>query len=229
MKSYLIVFAAVMVCVTAVNAQGNSVKPEAGSFALEAGFSPFAIDGNNINLQEGQIKAIYTVTDQISVRLGLGINANSDISDNGQTGDGWEELSMKSSQISISPGIIVNMEGTSKMTPYLGAEVIFATTSTTLTEEGNNYKVVMKNVTEDGDLSFNTIGLGVFGGFNYYFAQKLYAGAEIGLSFRSNTWKNAMMETTNSGVTETVELKDSQSRTSFGTAFKPAIRLGWVF
>jgi outer membrane protein W len=228
MKKYLLVLAAFAVTATTVNVNGQesgSLKQKAKSYALEVGFSPFALEGDNIYLQNGQVRAIYAVSDKLGIRLGLGFSAVSSSDDNGLTGDAWEQRSDKSTGFKVSPGLVYSLAGTSRLTPYVGVELNFGTTMNTATIEGRDFKQVVRN---DGEV-FNTIGLGVFSGFNYYLAKNLYAGAEIGIEFESKSLRNTVTETTTSGTTETSEPKNKVSNTAFGTVFNPSIRLGWVF
>ncbi|MDR1258940.1 MAG: porin family protein [Tannerellaceae bacterium] len=225
MKKYLIVSALVAVSMTAGMAQESSFKPGAGSLTLEVGFSPFNVDGDNIQLSDGQIRGIYSVTDNIGFRLGLGVGMISESNDNAMTEDDWQQITSSTSRISLSPGIIYNFGGTDRLTPYIGAELNFATMSAKMTIESKNSKSIIKN---GGDM-FSTIGLGVFSGFNYYFARNLYIGAEAGLAFESRSLKNMVTETTANGVTTTDEPKDSNSQTVIGMIALPTLRLGWTF
>ncbi|MDR1408658.1 MAG: porin family protein [Tannerella sp.] len=227
MKKIFIVLAVVTVGVITSSAQDGSVKPGKGSFSLEAGFSPFSVTGENIQLHGGQIRAIYSVTDKVGIRLGLGFGVEMVSNDNGQSGDDWRKTTGNFSNISFTPGIIYNFSGTDRLTPYIGGELIFATSSANDVEESRDSKTVTRNLSEDG--LFNTFGLGLFSGFNYYLARNLYAGAELGLSLKSYSLKNTVIEATNNGQTQTMEPKDKASLTSLGTVCTPAIRLGWVF
>lgn len=234
MKKYLIVFGMIAVSAIAGSAQDSanksSVKPEKGSIALETGFSPFSVSGDNIRLNDGQIRAVYTVSDKIGIRLGLGFSANSEYYDNGQSKDEWAKTTESASRISITPGIIFNFAGTDKLTPYIGGEIIFATPSTTLVLEQDNSKMSATNASDDDGVGvFNTFGVGAFSGFNYYFAKNLYVGAEVGISFTSESLKNTVIKETTNGMTETIELDDAGGSTSFRTGCVPFIRLGWVF
>jgi opacity protein-like surface antigen len=230
MKKYLIVLtvaAAIAVAggVQECSAQNGSVKPEKGSFALEVGFSPFDVEGNNILLHNGEVRGIYSISDKIGIRVGLGLGASMESDDNGQSGDEWTKMTSRATRIALSPGIVYSFAGTDKLSPYIGGEIVFATLTANTTAEGRNFKTVTKN---EGDL-FNTFGLGVFTGFNYYFAKNLYIGVEAGLSLENRSLKNMITETTASGMTETVELKNDRSQTTIGMFATPSLRLGWVF
>ncbi|MDR1115848.1 MAG: outer membrane beta-barrel protein [Tannerella sp.] len=225
MNKYLIVLAMITVYVIAGNAQESSMESAKGGLSLEVGFSPLDVEGNNIQLQNEQLRLIYSVSDKIGIRLGIGFNTSTESDDNGLPSDEWMETTSKTSRIAFSPGIIYSFAGTEKLMPYLGAEAIIAAKSATTIAEAKDFKQEIRN---EGDL-FNTFGLGVFSGFNYYFAERLYIGAEVGLAFEYKSLKNTIIETTTGGRTETVEPKNTGTRTTLGTVVTPSLRLGWRF
>ncbi|MDR1525704.1 MAG: outer membrane beta-barrel protein [Tannerella sp.] len=206
-------------------AQFGSIKPEKGAVLLETGIAPFSEEGS-IQLQEGQIKGVYMLSDNIGVRAGLGFNTASYSNDNGLKDDEWEKEKISGTQISFTPGLVRFFSGTENLSPYIGAELILATESNRTTLEAQNYKQVIKN---EGGL-MNTFGLGLFSGFNYYFSESLYVGVEINLALRSKTPKYSIIETTDSGSKETIEPTKGKIRnTEFKTACNPLIRIGWSF
>jgi hypothetical protein len=250
MKKYLIVLAMITAYVIAGNAQESSVqessvqqgstfrsgvlqnstpkssvKPEKGSLSLEVGFSPLDVEGKNVQLQNEQLRLIYSVSDKVGIRLGIGFDTHTESDDNGQPSDEWTKTTTKTSQVSFAPGIVYNFAGTERLTPYLGVEAVIATRSATTIAEAKDFKQEIRN---EGDL-FNTFGLGVFSGFNYYFANRLYIGAEVGLALENKSLKNTIIETTTGGRTETVEPKNTGTRTTIGTVVTPSLRLGWAF
>ncbi|MDR0756796.1 MAG: outer membrane beta-barrel protein [Tannerella sp.] len=239
MKKNLLVLVAVAMTLTAVKGQvveseikpgvsqpaGSDFKAEKGQFILEAGFSPFEAEGNSINLQKGQIRATYMASDRIGIRLGLGLSSFSQNDDNGKTAEEWSSSTDKASMVSFSPGIAYYFDGAERLAPYVGVEVTISTVSTTSITEARDFKQITYN---EGGL-FNQFGGALLGGFNYYFAKHLFAGAEIGLGFESNSLKNPVIETTEEGKTATVEPKNKVDQFSIGTRFNPSIRLGWVF
>jgi outer membrane protein W len=226
MKKCLIVLVAVAMMPTAVKGQtGNGFKAEKGGFSLEVGLSSLDTDSASISIPKGQIRAVYMVSDKLAFRLGIGVEAKSDNDDNGMTGDEWVQSTKRSTKISFTPGIAYYLSGTERLAPYLGAELLIASESKNSTTEGSNFKQIIRN---EGEL-FNTYGIGVFSGFNYYFAKRLYAGVEVKFGVKLESLKNTVTETTTGGTTSTAEPKNKVSKTAFGTDFNPAIRLGWVF
>jgi hypothetical protein len=193
--------------------------------SLEVGFSPLDVEGKNIQLQNEQLRLIYLVSDRVGIRFGIGFDTGTTSDDNGQPSDEWIKTTAKNLQIAFAPGIVYNFAGTEKLTPYFGVEAILATKSATIIAEAKDFKQEIKN---EGDL-FNTFGLGVFSGFNYYFTGKLYIGAEAGFALKHESLKNTIIETTTEGRTETVEPKNTVTRTTIGMAVTPSLRLGWSF
>jgi hypothetical protein len=225
MKKYLIVLAMITGSVIAGNAQENSVKPEQGNLSLEVGFSPLDVEGKNVQLQNEQLRLIYLISDRVGIRLGIGFGTNTESDDNGQPNDEWTKTTTKTSQVAFSPGIVYNFAGTERLTPYLGVEAVIATSSANTIAEAKDFKQEIRN---EGDL-FNTFAIGVFSGFNYYFAGKLYIGAEVGFALENKSLKNTIIETTSGGRTETVEPKNTGIRTTVGMTVTPSLRLGWAF
>ena len=201
-------------------------KPQAGSFMLETGFSPFSTSGENIHLQGGEIRAIYLPSDNLGIRLGVGFGSYTDKNDNGETGNSWEETIAKENMFSVSPGVFYMFEGTDRLAPYVGAEFIFASVSNNTTVERENYKLETENTGSD---VFNTLGFGIFTGFNYYFSKNIYVGAEIGIDIANTSYKNAVVTTNQNGTISTTESKSDLSSLGLATTFNPSIRLGWAF
>jgi len=198
MKKYLV--ALMMFAVTtAVSAQEESYKPEAGSFGVEVAVSPLwgGVDfqqgleyDNNI---AGQFRVSYSLNDKIGVRLGLGFGTSSTNTDNGESGDALRKTTNSRTNFSILPGFVYSFEGTTKLTPYVGAEFALGSCSTkNVTEAGK----VKTTVTNSGNNMFNTFGFNVFTGFDYFFAKNLYVGVEAGIGIDSQKFKNEEISVT---------------------------------
>jgi hypothetical protein len=225
MKRNLLLAGMFALSTLAATAQTGSIKPGKGAFLLETGIAPFSEEGS-IQLQEGQIKAVYMTSDKVGFRIGLGFNSLSASEDNGLKDDEKATAKVSASQISFTPGLVRYFSGTEKLSPYIGAELILASESNRTTVEAQDYKQVIKN--EGGPV--NTFGLGVFSGFNYYFAKTLYVGVEINIALQSKSLKHSTTETTIDGDKETTDpSKDKIKYMEFKTACNPLIRVGWSF
>jgi opacity protein-like surface antigen len=224
MKKFLFLAVMFALSITVIRAQ-ESNKPEKGTLMLEAGLSPFSTE-NSIQLQEGQIKAVYMTSDNFGLRVGIGFQSESVSEDNGQKDEDWAKVSAGTTRINFTPGLIRFLPGTKNLSPYFGAELIIASESNKAVAESEDYRQVVKNSDEPESI----FGLGIFSGFNYWFSKNLYVGAELGLSFRSKSFKYESVETTIDGDKETSDPPENKIRArSFGTSCNPFIRLGWSF
>ena len=227
---------------TVVNAQEESLKPDAGSFSLEIGFSPFGRGGNpSIYLPMGNLTGILSVSEKFSVRLGLGLSHFSETYDNGieQNSDdwwGWYKATASQTVFSIAPGFSYSFKGTKRLTPYVGAEFRFITASTKYEEKERNSRYTELNEYEmeggifDGSYPFNGYGLNAFSGFNYYFSKNIYLGAEVGIGFLYMQNKKSVIEMdNNNGSISKEETKEKYGITGFNLYANPQIRLGWAF
>lgn len=211
MKKYILI-ALAMVASFTVNAQeqqeqvqqpaeetsSNSVdvKAEEGSFSMEIGFVPF--DASPVELAGGQLRGIYALTDNWSLRLGLGFGVHSYEVD---------DVTTTTRHFTITPGVSYFFDGTDRLAPYIGGELLASFAKNRDDIEGEN-----------PDPSSTSFGATAFTGFNYYFAEYLYIGAEIGIGFKSTSYDD---DETESGTDE--------SNVSFETLAYPSLRLGWTF
>ncbi|GAP71689.1 hypothetical protein SAMD00024442_16_53 [Candidatus Symbiothrix dinenymphae] len=119
MKKSILVMAVALSAAT-VSAQ-DSFKPEAGKVSIEVGFNPLSFSNEVITLPGQSLKVYYALSEQLSVRLGLGFN------NDGTTfnaGDGTPEATTSKTTFSIAPGATYSLWETGKLIPYVGAEIV---------------------------------------------------------------------------------------------------------
>jgi outer membrane protein W len=232
----------------AVNAQEtgvNNFKPGKGMFELEVGFAPFqhgiSLQGVGINsadtlnsfrndqikerVKGGEIKGAYILNDRFKISMGLGFGTIKESTNDLRTE--WTKRKTKRSCFSLTPGITYSFEGTNKLAPYIGAELLFATESTkSITEHKSGDKQVTKNEKEP---LFNTFGVGIVSGFNYYFAQHLFVGVEVGTGFEFSSPKKYFSETTTDNSINKTEGGGKVRETGISIFANPSLRLGWAF
>ena len=207
-----ILLAIMLVAAVAVNAQG--FKPEVGKFGVEVAVSGLT----DVGLQGGKLVGTYSFTDAIGVRLGLGIQSVGTKFDNGEANASKMLLEGSSSGFIIAPGLVYSFAGTERLTPYVGAEITFSSTS----NKSTTTLGTTETITENANNPYSKFGFNVFAGFNYYIAKNLYLGAECGLGLASTSYKNEK-------VTGVAESKFERSESTFGVNVTPALRLGWSF
>lgn len=226
MKKYILI-ALAMLATSTIHAQeeqqesaaSKGYKPEAGTFSTEVCYAPLSTS-NSVALEGGQLKGIYALNDKFSLRLGLGFGINSEKSE-----DDGTKTTTTTRQLSLTPGVSYAMEGTSRLTPYIGGELLFAFEGDKTTIEGEN----AKEVTTNGNKPLNTFGINAFAGFNYYFAEHLYAGIEFGIGLKGTVNKDKEVETTINGKTTKVTSDVDESTIDFAPYIVPSLRLGWSF
>lgn len=211
--------------VTAVETSEINYKPGAGSFTLEVGFSPFNTSNETISLSGGEIKGIYSITDNFGVRLGLGFSKVSSSVEREDANDDLDKEANSLSEFSLSPGIVYSFNGTSRLTPYVGLDLNFATAGDKVTYDYETLDT--DGVTKNGTVGYNAFGVNIFSGFNYYFAKNLYIGAEIGFGIASAKDKDVYVEIDGEDVSTK---RQPQSKATVATVFSaPTLRLGWTF
>ena len=232
MKNFVLSAVLFAASVVAVHAQ-ESYKPEIGSFGVELEVSPFlGVVGFQQGLQfdeniAGQIKGFYVLDQKIGVRLGLGFGRGSGKEDNGESGDDHSKQKISVTSFSILPGITYSFEGTERLAPYVGAEFAIGSCST---KEINTEGKIKETIKNEGDELFNTFGLNVFTGFNYYFAKNLYVGVEAGIGYDFVKLKHEKEKVKGmDGWKAPEKPKDSVTGSFFGFKVNPILRLGWTF
>jgi hypothetical protein len=211
----------------AVNAQ--DYKPEAGKFSVEAGFAPFS---ESPIVSDGNIMGILTLSDHFGIRLGLGFGFASASVNNGETGTETASQKVSETIFSIKPGIVYSFAGTSQLTPYIGAEIGLSSISTKQVSEVGT--VMGTTTNSEGALTealpMTAFGVGVFTGFNFYFAKNLYLGAELSLGVMSAAYKNEKTEYRGTGAPDSpAASKYKRGGLEFEIGATPVIRLGWTF
>ena len=150
----------------------------------------------------------------------------------------------KSFTFSIAPGYEKHFEGTDRLSPYVGAEVAFETTTLTSTSEawdGTNTDpldgAVWESTLTTGTTSF---GLNLVAGTDFYFADNIYLGVEVGFGFAKTNVKDSEFEVSDLDRFRAAnEIPDDTavefdpiingSASAWGTNAQGTIRLGWLF
>ncbi|MCL2596897.1 MAG: hypothetical protein FWD66_04410 [Paludibacter sp.] len=224
MKKYLLMAVLATGMLSYVSAQ-DSYKPAVGSFTLETYFTPFAVAGNVIDA--AGLTGIYSLSDNMALRVGLGFNWDSHYWKNGETGDALQSLSGNDFALSLTPAFVYCFAGTSRLTPYVGAGLGIDYITTSGTQESGTITLKGSNIGAGDGFGFH---IGAFSGFNYYFAQNLYIGAEINFSFNTVSIPNPKYVNSGQGAPPTpAEAKDKQGAYHLGFGATPSLRLGWTF
>jgi opacity protein-like surface antigen len=226
-------------------------KPEAGDKNLEINFAP--LGGTPVSIPGIKFRSFMSATSAFRLGVFVGYNNTTtitqeedfDVDNNNEQLD--LELRDKKSTFSfaIQPGIEKHFAGTDRLSPYIGGFVNLGYTSKTDYSESQTVTGPITDTdlfladtkTSTGQLN---LGLNAVAGFDYYFAAKLYIGAEIGFGFAmNNDFKSKVTENTTElndandafiQVTNTGEsILNNKSTFQVGPNVVGQIRVGWLF
>ncbi len=218
MKKSLLFAAAALLLGTAVNAQ-DVYKQTGGERNLEFLFAP--LGGSPIGIDGIKYRSFTSATSAWRVAAFAGFNSATDNSLDGET-----ELKDVSSEftISVRPGIERHFAGTDRLSPYYGAEALVDFRSSNDKSESLIGDDVEEQTTKNGSIGF---GLNAIAGVDFYFADNIYLGAELGFGFGFTSEFDTKVENTVEGV-DTVETPNGSSL-DIGPNVVGAIRLGFLF
>jgi hypothetical protein len=153
----------------------------------------------------------------------------------------------KTFDFSIRPGYEIHFDGTDRLSPYVGAEIEFAlgNTSSEVENWGPNdvdnagepeQYVVWTETAKD---KYTRIGVNLVTGFDFYFADNVYLGAEMGFGFSRTNMGDSTVELSDLVAYNLANFLPSDedapaavvngSNSAFGPNVNAKIRLGWLF
>jgi outer membrane protein W len=209
------------------------------SFAQKATTdAPFSLEGqfgfnaSSLSFDAPAIRFRYFVTENIAARVTLGMDNSSEtfnyfeVDSNNSGGSGTEVNKLKGWSLAI--GGEYHFEGTEKLSPYAGLDIVLGGGSST--NEWTNYDGFgyQNNFSREITAKTSSIGVNLVAGADYYFAENFYLGLELGLGFNSMTVKEGEDVITNGGATSTT-ISEEEKYTSLGNNVVGQFRLGWRF
>lgn len=180
----------------------------------------------------GGIKYRSFKSETSAFRLGvfLGHASTSTVTQDENSQTQLVELKDKNSTttISVQPGIEKHFAGTDRLSPYIGGvlNIGYGMTSKRVESQVAN-QGVGATITKGGTLD---LGLNAVAGFDYYVANKLYVGTEIGfgVAMKSDLTKKVSYDNIE-GMQDSESKKDNKSQFNVGPNVVGQLRLGWVF
>lgn len=225
MKRALFLAAVISVVATTANAQ---YKPAAGERTLEVNFAP--LGGTPVSIGGIKYRSFGSETKAFRLGLFLGYGSTATVTQD-EDGDADQvELKDKKSTftISLQPGIEKHFAGTERLSPYIGGVLSIGYGMTNEREEQQvPDEAVGATITKGGSLD---LGLNAVAGFDYYVANKLYLGTEIGFGVAMHSDMTKKVTYDNIEGAEDSESKvDNKSTFNVGPNVVGQLRLGWVF
>ncbi len=207
MKRAIFLFAATLMFVSGVTAQ----KQIGGDKNVEMNFTP--LGGNPISING--IKVRLFNSENSAIRIGLYVGSTTDKSVTAQEGElnpsGPTSPILyqtdKTFDFSIRPGYEIHFDGTDRLSPYIGAELLFGMGSMSSEDERWNSNDIDNDGKIDGETwtvtdkdSFTNFGLNALFGFDWYFSDNIYLGAEMGFGFLSTSYGDSEIEISDIGI-----------------------------
>lgn len=217
-----------------ITANAQEFKPTKGHKTAEFGLTG-GLDNTAFDLSEGAglLRGRYFKSDNVAYRLGLRVENTNETSKVYGTGafEG-KEGSVKESftGIALNLGIEKHFAGTDRLSPYIGADLVFGMMNEKTTRENvtgftysDTYSSELKG---PGEFS---VGVRAVIGADYYIAKHLYLGVEAGLGVAYGVSGKTKFSETISGTTTSTETKSAGNRFDLGQTMIAGVRIGFVF
>ncbi len=234
---------AILLSSLVAHSQTKISKPTEGAVTAEVGLTGGLNNANfNLNNNAGLLRFRYFAKDDLAVRVGFSARSNNE-TNNFYGGAGGTQLGtqeVKFNGFAVNLGVEKHFAGSDRLSTYVGADLIFQTT--TAKEEWNNFNGSsytagfsrdVKGFNTNGDVSALSYGLRAVAGADYYIAKKLYLGAEFGLGFLSSKNRDTedRITSTSGGVTTTTvnNQQSSGKSNSIAPAVITGVRIGFQF
>jgi Putative OmpA-OmpF-like porin family len=226
MKKVILSMAVALACVTGASAQ----KQTGGEKNLEVQFAP--LGGNPVSISGIRFRMFLDEGSAFRLGLFMGGTSSETITQLADSDlDDPELIDVeKTFDFSIRPGYEKHFAGTDRLSPYVGAEILFAISNTTTEEQyerTEDNEEVTTMITKGGN---STFGLNVVFGADYYFSDAIYLGAEFGFGYAGTKDKESETTYTNPSEEEaSSSTLDNVKSSSWGPNYQGTIRLGWLF
>lgn len=226
MKKVALAFALILGAITIADAQ---YKPVGGEKNLEVSLAP--LGGSPISIVGIKGRSWKSESSAIRLTTFLGFSNETTVTQDEDSDIDALETKDKNStfSIAVAPGIEKHMAGTDRLSPYVGAYVSIGFTSTTeKMEEQINADDIATTTNKSGAIN---LGLNGVAGFDYYIAEHLYLGTELGfgLAVDSPTMNKTEYEGYDPNPDNAEGKAGNTSSFQIGPNVIAQFRLGWLF
>jgi hypothetical protein len=236
MKKLLLSFG---VAILGLAAQAQDFKPAKGDVTTEFGLTG-GINNTNFNLNNGAglLRFRYFQKADLAFRLGFNVESTSETKNAygivGSPNEGKDGSSTnRGTNFLINLGVEKHFTGTDRLSPYVGADILFGTGSQKNTYDntaGYGSSVYVDNQSgETKGPGYTSFGLRGVIGADYYIAKRLFLGVEAGLGFDYATAGKRTETTTVAGTTTTVKSKSTGNGFDLEANVITGVRIGFAF
>ena len=170
-------------------------KPSKGTVTTEVGLTGGL---NNANFNLSTLKFRYFLKENVGLRMGLGIQNETDEAINNANPSNTITTTDKNSRFQINLGVEKHFEGSDRLSTFVGGDLVIslANQSNEVVQQNGNF-----NKSRGGGNAGSAFGVQLLTGADYYIAKKVYLGVEAGLSILTGKGKDVITETRVGNVT----------------------------
>ncbi len=225
---------ALLVGAIALTGSSFAQRPtDSNPFSLEGGLS---LNTTSNTFNAPMLKLRYFASENFAVRLGIQMN-NSKTVDNyygfdaqgNETADSLGTVTTKDHLTWVSVGGSYHFSQMERLSPYVALDVMIGSGSTKIDGMDTDGTDYVAGLTTSASSKQSGLGLNIAGGFDYYFAENVFIGGEVGFMFLSAKDKGGEASSTFGSTTLSNTTLSSGTASSFGNSATAAIRLGWRF
>ncbi len=201
-------------------------KPGKGDVTTEVGLVGGILDSDfKLNNNGGMLRGRYFIKNDLAIRAGLNLTVGNEKVNVYGPGNVSGFESTTQTTFLLNAGIEKHFKGTARLSPYVGGDIIFGTTTGTQNEENADGGAYRANFTRKVTSTDVTIGIRGVVGADYYIAPKVYLGGEVGLGL-TQTWAG---DQNISGTSGNTVINSPGSTFNFGPSIVTGVRIGFVF
>jgi len=218
-----------MICLSALAMSSTMLAQKPSSddskYSLEGNINYDAANG--ISWTAPNLRMRYFVNDNIAARVQLALGSTSDKTNYYEVGgNGTGSNTDKMSNWGIQLGAEYHLAGTETLSPYFMAGLSYGMASWTTSGENNDGANYAPDVNYEMEGSSSSVGFGIGAGMDYYIADNIYMGLELGWGWMSMSDGGGSADM-NGTVTDT-DPAGSSSGMGIGE-MNTAFRIGWRF
>ncbi len=197
-------------------------KPSKGTVTTEVGLTGGL---NNANFNLSTLKFRYFLKENVGLRMGLGIQNETDEAINNANPSNTITTTDKNSRFQINLGVEKHFEGSDRLSTFVGGDLVIslANQSNEVVQQNGNF-----NKSRGGGNAGSAFGVQLLTGADYYIAKKVYLGVEAGLSILTGKGKDVITETRVGNVT-TPSTSTGGSTFDINTQVFGGVRIGYQF
>ena len=214
-------------------------KPAAGDKTAEVSFTGAGL--NSFNYTTPELRFRYFASEKMAYRLRLSVGSTS-TTDKEKVNAGGTDVEVERTVstgfgLNLTPGLEMHFAGTSKLSPYYGAQLNIglggggSTEITNATGGGPGAYTGVASGNKSSITNGSTFGFGIstFMGADYYITDGIFVGGEFGLGiFSMTSTGEGESSTTTGGTTNTNKTGTSGSANILGVT-SGNVRLGFRF